>query len=62
LAIIDGGFALDTTTGAPLNGNLDFEEGGTPVQLNEDTSGGGRHNAGGIGSGLVYSKANLDPR
>jgi hypothetical protein len=52
LAIIDGGFALDTTTGAPLNGNLDFEEGATPVQLNEDTPGLNRgHNAGGTNSG-----------
>jgi hypothetical protein len=49
LAIIDGGFALDTKTGRPLNQNLDFGEGVTPVQLNEDTdiAAADRHNAGG---------------
>jgi subtilisin family serine protease len=48
LAIIDGGFALDTTTGAPLNGNPDFEGGETPVQLSEPNRG---HNAGGTNPG-----------
>jgi hypothetical protein len=47
LAIVDGGFALDTTTGAPLNGNLDFEMGATPVQLGEDIFLSRVHNAGG---------------
>ncbi len=51
VAIVDGGFALDTSTGAPLDGNSDFEMGRTPVQLNEDTEGGNRHNAGGANSG-----------
>ncbi len=33
LAIIDGGFYLDETTGAPLGGNLDYM--GTPLQIDE---------------------------
>jgi hypothetical protein len=33
IAIVDGGFALDKQTGAPLDGNLDFHEGATPVQF-----------------------------
>jgi hypothetical protein len=51
VAIIDGGFALDTTTGAPLNGNLDFEEGRTPVQLSENWDGKRGGNAGGTNPG-----------
>jgi serine protease len=46
IAFIDGGFALDTTTGAPLNGNSDFRMGRTPVQLSESANGSGL-NAGG---------------
>jgi Subtilase family len=46
LVIIDGGFAVDTHTGAPLNGNLDFHMNTTPVQWSE-TTGGNRNNAGG---------------
>jgi hypothetical protein len=46
LVIIGGGFAVDTHTGAPLNGNLDFHENRTPVQWSE-TTGGNRNNAGG---------------
>jgi serine protease len=46
LVIIDGGFAVDTHTGAPLNGNPDFHENTTPVQWSE-TTGGNRTNAGG---------------
>jgi hypothetical protein len=48
VAIVDGGFALDTTTGAPLDDNPDFEMGRRPVQLNEDILlGGDPYNAGG---------------
>ena len=45
VAIIDGGFALDETTGMPLNGNLDFfPQGDRPAQydlVDEDATAGG---------------------
>jgi serine protease len=46
IAIVDDGFALDESTGAPLNGNLDYEMGATPLQLSETYSG-TSHRAGG---------------
>ena len=73
LVIIDGGFAVDTHTGAPLDGNMDFHMNRTPVQWSE-TTGGNRSNAGGSnpsscsgGSGCpwhgteVYSTAAASP-
>ena len=48
LALIDAGFDLDETTGAPLNGNLDYL--GVPLQLDEVD---GDLFAGGIGTGFA---------
>jgi hypothetical protein len=47
IAFIDGGFALDTHTGAPLDGNIDFHGGATPIQISETIDGGQGTNAGG---------------
>lgn len=51
LAVIDSGFYLDETTGAPLEGNLDYA--GTPLQLDEN----GRDYAAG-GHGVGFSNCN----
>jgi len=46
VAIVDSGFALDTTTGLPLNGNLDYQYNTRPAQLDvadDDTRAGGEN-------------------
>jgi serine protease len=47
VAIVDGGFDLNLTTGAPLSGSLDYEMGKTPLQFNlvEKTNSAGGQNA-----------------
>lgn len=56
LAVIDSGFDLDEGTGAPLNGNLDYQ--GVPLQIDEID---GDLTAGGQGTGFPNCNSSTPP-